>query len=119
MGVTGVRNFVKNDEPTTIEHYIDHIDHITKLVGIEHVGVGTDSDLAGYDALPPEIYDALKSGYKTSYAFREKIDIEGLDHPKKMYDLTEALIRRGYSDDNIRAVLGENFRRVLGDIWVS
>lgn len=119
MGVTTVRNFVKNDEPTTIEHYIDHIDHIAKLVGVEHVGVGTDSDLKGYDALPTEIYDALKSGYKSSYAFREKIDIEGLDHPKKMYDLTEALIRRGYSDDNIRAILGENFRRVLGEIWVS
>jgi membrane dipeptidase len=119
MGVTAVRNFVKVDEPTTIEHYIDHIDHIVKLVGIEHAGIGTDSDLAGYDALPKEIYDELKALYKSSYAFRDKIDIEGLDHPKKMYDVTEALIHRGYSDDNIRAVLGENFRRVLGEIWVS
>ncbi len=119
MGVTAVRNFVRNDEPTTIEHYIDHIDHIVKLVGIEHVGIGTDSDLAGYDALPTEIYEQLRASYKSSYGFRDKLDIEGLDHPKKMYDLTEALIRRGYSDDNIRAILGENFRRVLGDIWLS
>jgi membrane dipeptidase len=119
MGVTAVRNFVTLEEPTTIEHYIDHIDHIAKLVGIEHAGIGTDSDLAGYDALPPEIYEQLKAGYKSSYAFRDRIDIEGLDHPKKMYDLTEGLIRRGYSDDNIRTVLGENFRRALGEIWVS
>ncbi|HLF31147.1 MAG TPA: membrane dipeptidase [Xanthomonadales bacterium] len=118
MGVTAVRNFVKNDEPTTIEHYVDHIDHIVELVGIDFVGIGTDSDLAGYDALPKEIYDQLKAMYKSSYSFREKIDIEGLDHPRKMYDLTEALIRRGYSDDNIRAILGGNFRRVLGEIWV-
>jgi microsomal dipeptidase-like Zn-dependent dipeptidase len=47
------------------------------------------------------------------------IDVECLNHPKKMYDVTEALIRRGYSDDSIRAVLGENFRRVLGEIWAS
>lgn len=119
MGVTGVRNFVRNEEPTTIEHYVDHVDHIAALVGIEHAGVGTDADLRGYDALPPDIYERLKSGYKDSYSFRDKIDIEGLDHPKKMYDLTEALIRRGYSDDNIRAVLGENFRRVLGEIWLA
>ena len=119
MGVTAVRNFVRNEEPTTIEHYIDHIEHIIKLVGIEHAGIGTDADLAGYDALPAEIYDQLKAGYKSSYAFRDKIDIEGLDHPKKMYDITEALIRRGYGDDNIRAILGENFRRVLGEIWIS
>jgi membrane dipeptidase len=119
MGVTAVRNFVKNDEPTTIEHYVDHIDHIVKLVGLEFAGVGTDSDLAGYDALPKEIGDQLRSGYKSSYAFRERIDIEGLDHPKKMYDMTEALIRRGYSNDNITAILGGNFRRVLGTIWTS
>jgi membrane dipeptidase len=119
MGVTGVRNFVRNEEPTTIEHYVDHIDHIAGLVGIEHAGIGTDADLAGYDDLPPEYYEQLKSGYKDSYAFREKIDIEGLDHPQKIYDLTEALIRRGYNDDNIRAVLGQNFRRVLGEIWVD
>jgi membrane dipeptidase len=119
MGVTGVRNFVRNEEPTTIEHYVDHIDHIAGLVGIEHAGIGTDADLVGYDDLPPEYYEQLKSGYKDSYAFREKIDIEGLDHPQKIYDLTEALIRRGYNDDNIRAVLGQNFRRVLGEIWVD
>jgi membrane dipeptidase len=119
MGVTAVRNFVRHEEPTTIEHYVDHIEHIARLVGIEHVGVGTDSDLAGYDDLPPDMYEELKSGYKSSYAFRERIDIEGLDHPEKMYDLTEALIRRGYGDDDIRLVLGGNFRRALGDIWLS
>jgi membrane dipeptidase len=117
MGVTAVRNFVRNEEPTTIEHYVDHVDHIAKLVGIEFAGIGTDADLKGYDALPEEIYKNLKASYKDSYSFRDKIDIEGLDHPKKMYDLTEALIRRGYSDDNIRGVLGENFKRVLSDIW--
>ena len=55
--------------------------------------------------------------YKSSYAFREKLDTDGFDHPKKVFDLTEALIRRGYSDSNIEAVLGGNFRRLLGTIW--
>jgi membrane dipeptidase len=117
MGITSVRNFVTAEEPTTIEDYVDHIDHVVKLVGIDHVGVGTDSDLHGYDDLPEDFYKELKSGYKGSYAFRDKLDIEGLDHPKKMFDLTEALIRRGYSEDNIRAILGGNFQRVLGEIW--
>ncbi len=119
MGITAVRNFVHNEEPTTIEHFVDHIDHVAELVGMEHVGVGTDADLAGYDALPAEIYDRLKSGYKSAYAFRDRIDIEGLDHPQKIYDLTDALVRRGYSDANISAILGKNFRRALGDIWVA
>jgi microsomal dipeptidase-like Zn-dependent dipeptidase len=41
----------------------------------------------------------------------------GFDHPQKIFDLTGALIRRGYSDDNISAVLGGNFRRLLGATW--
>ena len=118
MGITGVRMFVKDREPTTIEDYIDHFDHVRDLIGVEHLGVGSDIDLWGYDDMPADEYESLKSGYKESYAFREKIDIEGVDHPKRMFDLTEALIRRGYTDEHIRGILGENFQRALGEIWM-
>jgi membrane dipeptidase len=117
MGITGVRMFVKVDEPTTIEHVLDHFDHVAKLVGPEHLGVGSDVDLYGYDAMPPELNRQLRAGYKGSYGFREKIDVEGLDHPKRMFDLTEGLIRRKYSDKDIEGILGGNFKRVLAQIW--
>jgi len=117
MGITGVRMFVKADEPTTIEHELDHFDHVAKLTGPEHLGVGSDIDLYGYDAMPPELNKQLRAGYKGSYGFREKIDIEGIDHPKRMYDLTEGLIRRKYADKDIEGILGGNFKRVLSKIW--
>ncbi|MBX7174887.1 MAG: dipeptidase [Pyrinomonadaceae bacterium] len=117
MGITGVRMFVKGDEPTTIEHALDHFDHVRKLIGPEHLGVGSDIDLWGYDKMPPELNKQLRAGYKGSYAFREKIDIEGLDHPKRMFDLTEGLIRRKYTDNDIKGILGGNFMRVLKEIW--
>jgi len=117
MGITGVRMFVKDKEPTTVEDIVDHIDHVVKLVGIDHVGIGSDSDLMGYDHMPPDQYKQLKAGYKASYAFRDKIDTDAFDHPRKVYDLTAALIRRGYSDSNIQAILGGNFRRLLGSTW--
>lgn len=117
MGITGVRMFVKPEEPTTIEDYLDHFDYVRDLVGAEHLGVGSDMDLHGYDDLPQAQSDALRAGYKASYAFREKIDIEGVDHPKRMFDLTEGLIRRGYTDESIRGILGGNFARVLKEIW--
>ena len=117
MGITGVRMFVKADEPTTIEHVLDHYDHVRKLIGPEHLGVGSDIDLYGYDAMPPELNKQLRAGYKGSYGFREKIDIEGLNHPKRMFDLTEGLIRRKYSDKDIEGILGENFKRVLPQTW--
>ena len=119
MGITGVRMFVKDKEPTTIEDIVDHIDHVAKLVGIEHVGIGSDSDLMGYDDMPKDQYEKLKAAYKASYAFRERIDTDGFDHPLKTYDLTAALLRRGYGEANIQAVLGGNFRRLLGATWLE
>ena len=119
MGITGVRMFVKDKEPTTIEDIVDHIDHVVKLVGVEHVGIGSDSDLMGYDKMPADQLKQLRAAYKASYAFRDRIDTDGFDHPQKVYDLTAALIRRGYSDANIEAVLGGNFRRLLGSTWAE
>lgn len=119
MGITAVRMFVKVDEPTTVENVLDHFDHVKKLIGPEHLGVGSDIDLYGYDQMPPELNKQLRAGYKGSYGFREKIDIEGLDHPKRMFDLTEGLIRRKYSDAEIQGILGGNFSRVLKQIWTD
>jgi membrane dipeptidase len=112
-----VRNFVTTQEPTTIEHLLDHYDHIKKLIGSEHLGIGSDIDLDGYDDMPPEEYRRLKAGYKDSYAFRDKIDIDEVAHPKRVFDLTEGLIRRKYSDAEIIGILGGNFTRVLTEIW--
>ncbi|MBC9032265.1 membrane dipeptidase [Sphingomonas sp. JC676] len=117
MGITGVRMFVSAKEPTGIPQIVDHIDHVVKLVGVDHVGIGSDADLNGYEDMPPEMYAQLKAAYKASYAFRDKIDTDGYDHPQKIYDLTEELIRRNYSDANIAAILGGNFRRLLASTW--
>lgn len=117
MGITGVRMFVTAAEPTTLDNIVDHIDHVAKLVGVEHVGIGTDSDLMGYDALPEDQGKRLRAYYKASYAFRDKLDIEGFNHPKKLFDLTEALLRRGYGEANIVGILGGNFRRMLSQVW--
>ncbi len=118
MGITGVRMFVKADEPTTVEHVLDHFDHVKKLVGPEFLGVGSDIDLYGYDAMPAAERAALHANYKSSYAFRAKDDIDGISHPRRIFDLTEGLLRRNYSDSEIQGILGGNFRRVLAGLWV-
>jgi membrane dipeptidase len=69
------------------ERIIDHIDHAVKLVGADHVGLGSDFD--GAD-MP-----------------------EGMEDCSKLPKITEALLRKGYSEGDIRKILGENTLRVM------
>ena len=117
MGITEVRMFVSAKEPTTVDSMLDHFDYVTKLVGVEHLGVGSDIDLIGYDGMPPDELKQLKSGYKGSYGFRDKVDLDGYNFAKRPLDLAEGLIHRNYSDTNIELILGGNFRRALKQVW--
>jgi membrane dipeptidase len=102
IGITMVRGFVQASGPATIEDVLDHIDHVARLVGVEHVGIGSDVDLDGRDArIRP----------------RKRFDLDGIDYSQKIFDLTEGLIRRKYSAENIELILGGNFQRALEAIW--
>ena len=120
MGIAYLRVFIRDREPTTIEHALDHFEHVIRLVGIDYVAIGSDIALYGYDSLPREYVEATKSNLKPgTYKFREKDDIEGLNHPKRIYDLTEGLIRRGYNDSDISLILGGNAKRAISATWNS
>src|SRR5215831_3627416 len=69
------------------ERIIDHIDHVVKLVGLDHVGLGSDFDGA---TMP-----------------------DGMEDCSKLPKITEALMRKGYKDDDIRKILGGNLLRVM------
>jgi membrane dipeptidase len=100
LGLTMVRYFVRSNGPTTIEHFLDHIDHIASVAGVECVGLGTDVDLDGRDRFGGR-----------------KQDLDGVRYSQKIFDVAEGLVRRKYSSADIALILGGNFRRVLGEIW--
>ena len=103
MGITAVAAFVSRRWPPTVENVLDHFDHTVRIAGIEHVGLGSDVDL---DALDPQTGRVLA-----------RYDVRGLFPARRVFDLTEGLIRRGYSDRSIELILGGNFQRVLTEIW--
>jgi membrane dipeptidase len=72
----------------TLSMVADHIDHIRKVAGIDAIGLGGDFD--GIDSV-----------------------VEGLEDVSKYPDLTAELLRRGYSDEDIRKILGKNILRVM------
>jgi membrane dipeptidase len=100
IGITMVRGFVRAGATATIDDVLDHVDHVAKLAGVEHVGIGSDVDLDGRD---------LHSA--------RRFDLDRMDYGKKVYALAEGMVRRNYSDRSIELVLGGNFERALSEIW--
>lgn len=117
MGINFISFMVKQREPTTVDDVIDHIDHVTKLVGIEHVGIGSDFGLESNDLGAPEVLANLLRNADKRYRVHQREAVADLAGEKRMYVLTDALIRRKYTDPQIRLILGDNWRRVLTGIW--
>ncbi len=99
MGVTMVRPFVHSGGHAGMEDVLDHIDHIAVLVGVEHAALGSDEDLDGRDHNGPKRYD-----------------LDDVTYGRKVFDLTEGLVRRKYSRENIALILGGNFQRAMRQI---
>lgn len=125
MGIPFLRFVIKAQEPVTIEDVLDHFDHVVKLVGVQHVGVGSDMDIIGNPNPVTGGRNEMPSGqpnfdrYRVHTDAEGRLTIRGLDHPLRMYDLTEGLIRRKYSDDDILLMLGGNWVRVMTSLWRS
>jgi membrane dipeptidase len=121
MGIDFIRFMVRSSEPVTIENALDHFDYVRKLVGVEHLAVGSDLDLVGNGNPVGGGFNPASQPNFDRYGYHvdapEHVAIKGLDHPKRAFDLTEGLLRRGYSDADIKLILGGNAVRVLGSIW--
>ena len=78
------------DPPATVKHVVDHIDHIIKIAGINHVGIGCDFDGGG--------------------------GIEGVFDASEVMNITIELVRRGYTEEQIEKIWGGNLIRVFKDV---
>jgi membrane dipeptidase len=77
----------KYEKLATVKDAVDHIDHVVQVIGIDHVGIGTDFDGGG--------------------------GIEGCKTAADMKNITIELVRRGYSKADIEKIWGGNVMRVL------
>lgn len=76
--------------PATVKHVVDHIDHIVKIAGIDHVGIGCDFDGGG--------------------------GIEGVFDASEVMNITIELVRRGYTEEQIEKIWGGNLIRVFKEV---
>jgi membrane dipeptidase len=137
IGLTPVAMFIsveKDQRELTIEDYLRHIDYIVKLVGIDHVGLGMDlaeelyytreKVLAKRSNLPSltspsmvKIEDAFLSSTRDKLPFAELYMPPWIQKMADMPKISEALSKSGYSDQDIKKILGENFLRVFERVF--
>lgn len=113
----------KKNVPPTVDDYLDHVDYVVKLIGINHVGFASDNnldhrkDIVGINS-QTALYSDVVGPYNTNVGtnpnerhaigFRGATDIENLIHH---------MIKRGYKEKDINKFLGGNFLRVLKTVW--
>ena len=116
IGVTMFPPFLKNGANSTIDDYVEAIDYVVNLVGEDCIGFGTDFTQGHDDSFFQWITHDKGSGRKL-VEFGEISNPVGLQTLGEYPNLTEAMLRAGWSENKVRKVMGENWLRLLREVW--
>ena len=121
IGVVAVPNFISTQPEPTVNHMLDHIEYIAGLVGWQHVSLGTDWPLQ----VTKEALIRSMGAYWAELGFRPGDRMEeaaatartvGFEDYRELPNITRGMVARGFSDEQIGGILGENALRVFQEI---
>ena len=123
IGVVGFPGMVSSSVRPSLDELIAHIDALVERVGIDYVGLGLDYYVGQAGVASDE--DSMR-GYKkavqagiwsTAYPPPPHHYPKGIETPRSLPNLTIRLLERGYSQEHVRKILGENWIRVMRTVW--
>jgi len=111
-GVIGINSVLVSPEQkgSTLDCYVDHIEHVASLIGIDCVGIGFDFFEFIYRQWPESKKKWMAEKLTTPHFIT---DLTNHSHAR---NLTRKLIERGFSDDDIEKILRENWLRIFGEL---
>jgi membrane dipeptidase len=111
-GVIGVNAILvsQSAEKSTLDHYVDHIEHMIDLIGIDGVGIGFDFCEYLFEQLPAQVRQELAAKLTTAHFIP---DLTNHSHAR---NLTRKLIQRGFADEQIEKILYGNWMRILEEL---
>jgi membrane dipeptidase len=113
IGVVAHPAFLGAGEPSMVT-MLDHIDHFTRIAGWRHVAISTDWPLAGPKwLLERRTSMILDNGFRAEHGIVPTQNVIGFDDYRDFPNITRGLVSRGYTDEQVRGILGENFLRVF------
>ena len=119
IGLNGHPAFIKaGTAAPTLNDYLAHVDTMVDKAGIEHVGIGLDFSHPPGQQMPPARYEQLMAeGIFTPKTLPPPPWSYPIGDARRLVDLTEALVRRGWHEADLRKLFGENFLRVFRSVW--
>ena len=111
IGVEAVPNTIALKKEQSVFDIIDHVDYIANLVGVEHVALGSDTMFGDHVAMHDAAAKAM--GFQTHSVEDRATHVEYLENPSHVPNVTRALVKRGYSDDDIKKIMGLNVLNLL------
>ena len=116
IGVTMFPAFLKHGADSTVEDYVEAMEHVISVAGEDHVAFGTDFT-QGYGQ---DFFDWItndKGDARSLIKFSPTPNPKGVETIGQLPNLTAAMERAGWSHGRIGKVMGENWLRFLGDVW--
>jgi membrane dipeptidase len=112
----GVIGVLSSTHLPSIEEYMAHFEYMVDLVGVDHVAFGPDVLYGDHTSLLEVL--AEFHGVELPASTMENPYVEGLENPTEAWtNIPRWLVKHGYSDEEIRKVLGGNVLRVLETVW--
>lgn len=124
IGLNGFPAFVSEKPHPTLDDLVDHAQHIASLVGTDHLSIGLDYYEGQWPYSTDEQARAIYEEWTRTGRWRPGTYSpppwkypEGLEVPSRLGNLTAALARRGFTEADIRKIMGENLVRVFTEVW--
>jgi membrane dipeptidase len=123
VGIFDLPYLTASPRQPTVDDYMQHLEHALRVIGEEHVGVGSDVGLEPFDTGPKGMAEFKKEEderHAAGLAAPEEdrpTYVEGLNTPRRLEIIVDQLLKRGYSESAAQKVLGGNFARVFTQIW--
>lgn len=114
-GVVLLPAWLTHGGQATLEDYLSAIDYLVKLMGIDHVGIGTDL----MEEIPAEIMATALKGISTEnlQRFYSSTIVKGFESAAEFPGVTAGLLDRGYSPQDAIKILGGNWLRLYQEVW--
>lgn len=114
IGVEAVPNVLSKNVKQGVEDVLNHMEHMIKVAGIDHVAIGLDTLFGDHVELHKKIMDFIDIS-KMLHEFPTPY-MDGIENPSEIPNITRGLVKRGYKDEQIKKLIGGNVLKIFEEV---